>query len=312
MVAEEMGDEEAASMLREVSARMDTKRAEMSRFQDLCHRWDNLYYPDQLTEYGPDHWPEDPNLHIPGRAHVSVNAYPVYVDVPASLQSVPPIENIAPADPRQEQNRELAAAVERVYFAWKDEVDFEMKAHKAAVTKGLYGRTAAKVWWDADAKRPDISIIDQPRNLWLGFSSTDYNRLDWCVYAYRVHPDTAMEEFGVDIARDKSGYPFVRPAIGNNLTATRSGGMRDWLTGDDSHMVEVVDYWYKMPKGEVVIGKRTDMETCNAVMVGNKMVRSAKHPEYRGVLPFIPVFNTFIPGVPDGRSPSSMTSSSSA
>ena len=302
MLAEEFGDEDAAHMLREVSARMDTKRAEMSRFQDLCHRWDNLYYPDAITAYGPDHWPEDPNLRIPGRAHVSVNAYPVYVDVPASLQSVPPIENIGPADPRMDENRELAAAVERVYFAWKEEVDFELKSHKAAVTKALYGRTAAKVWWDADAQRPAVDIIDQPRNLWLGFSSTDYNRLDWAVYAYRVHPDTAMEEFGVDVSRDAAGFPFVRPSTGNNLTLTRSGGTRDWLTGDDSHMVEVVDYWYKMPKATPVIGERTTMETCNAVLVGNVMVRKEEHPEYTGILPFVPVFNTYIPGVPDGRS----------
>ena len=299
--AASMGDEHAATMLREVAVRMDTKRAEMSRFQDLCHRWDNLYYPDTISRFGPDHWPEDPNLSIPGRAHVSVNVYPVYVDVPASLQSAVPVENIAPADPRQEQNRELAAAVERVYFAWKEEVGFEVKNHKAAVTKGLYGRTAAKVWWDEDTDMPQVSVIDQPRNLWMGFSATDYNKLDWCIYAYKVHPTTVMEKYGLDVEYDESGFPFVRQ-FPSSLTTSRYAGPRDWLTGDDSNMVEVIDYWYRVPKDTPTPGEKTEMVTYNCILVGNYVVKDESHEEYDGNLPYVPLFNTYIPGVPDGRS----------
>src|SRR6187397_1881133 len=131
--ASRVGDEESAQRLKSIAQRMDSKRTEVSRFQMMCSRWDNLYYPDTMTAFGADHWPGDPNLSIPGKADVSINVYPVYVDVPASLQSVPPVENIAPSDPRMEANRELAASVERVYFAWKDAVDFETKNHKAAV-----------------------------------------------------------------------------------------------------------------------------------------------------------------------------------
>jgi hypothetical protein len=296
-----MGDEAAAKMLNQIADRMDTKSAEMSRFADLCQRWDNLYYPDTITQYGADHWPGDPNLRLPGRAHVSVNVYPAYVDIPASLQSVPPIENIAPADPRQEQNRELAAAVERVYFAWKEETDFEVKSHKAATTKALYGRTAAKVWWDDEQDMPQVAIIDQPRNLWMGFSSTDYTRLDWCVYAKRVHAQTALEEYGVEVDMDVEGAPYVKPA-GQRELYTASGPTRDWLAGDDASMVEVIDYWYKVPKDTPKRGEPTEMVTWNCIMVGNAIVRHVDHPEYGGKMPFIPVFNTYIPGVPDGRS----------
>lgn len=301
-IADAMGHEDAARLLREVSTRMDTKRAEMSRFQDLCARYDNLYYPNVITKFGADHWPDDPNLEIPGRAHVSVNVYPVYVDVPASLQSTPPVENIAPADPRQEQNRELASAVERVFFAWKEETGFEIKAHKACVTKGLYGRTAAKVWWDPDIDMPQWSVVDQPRNLWLGFSNTDYNKLEWVVYAYRMHPDAVMEQYGLDVSRTEQGFPYVRPNNGSHYTYSQAPGTRDWLTGDDAYMLEVVDYWYRVPKGEPVPGEPTEMVTKNAIVVANYLVKDDEHPEYGGLLPYVPLFNTYIPGVPDGRS----------
>jgi hypothetical protein len=293
------GDEETAARLKSIANRMDSKRTEMSRFQQMCTRWDNLYYPDVITKFGADHWPEDPNLYIPGKAHVSLNVYPVYVDVPASLQSVPPVENIAPADPRMEANRELAASVERVYFAWKEQVDFETKAHKAAVTKALYGRTAAKVWWNEETDMPEFSVVDQPRNLWLGFSSSDYTRLDWCVYAYRIHPDTAMEEYGLECAYDDEGYPYFTDSA---VTWSQSGAQRDWLTNDQSYMIEVLDYWYKVPKDTPVRGEKTEMVTYNCIIVGNKIVKEKKHDEYGGMLPYIPVFNTYIPGVPDGRS----------
>ena len=296
-----MGDEEAATLLREVATRMDQKRAEMSRFQDLCRRWDNLYYPDQFTRYGADHWADDANIAIPGRVHISVNVYPAYVDIPASLQSVTPIENIGAADPRQEQNRELAAAVERVFFAWKEQVEFDLKAHKAAITKGLYGRTAAKVWWDEDEDIPQFSVVDQPSNLWLGFSSTDYTRLDWCIYAMRLHPETVLEKYGLDCNKDDRGNLIVRQ-FGPGTVTTHSGPTRDWLTGDDASMVEVIDYWYKVPKDTPEAGKPTEMVTYNCILVGNYMVKHEAHEEYGGRMPYIPLFNTYVPGVPDGRS----------
>ena len=299
-IAHALGDEEAAEELREIARRMDAKRTEMSRFQDHCKRYDELYYPSTITQFGADHWPDDPNLNIPGKAHVSVNVYPVYVDVPASLQSVTPVENIAAADPRQEQNRELAAAVERVFFAWKEEVAFEVKAHKAAITKGLYGRSAAKVWYDQDLDIPMVSIIDQPKNLWLGWGSTDYNSLDWAIYAYRLHPDTVMERYGLDVNIDEWGYQYVMPFKPGYVWD--HGSQRDWLTGDEDNMVEVIDYWYRRPKDTPVPGEPTEMMTRNCIFVGNYRVKEEDHPEYGGKLPFVPVFNTYVPGVPDGRS----------
>ena len=304
-IASEQGDEAAALLLRQVAARMDSQRTEMSRFQTLCRRWDNLYYPDVITEYGADHWPEDPNRSIPGRSHVSVNSYPVYVDVPAALQSATPIENIAPADPRQEQNRELAASVERVFFAWKDQTSFELKAHKACVTKGLYGRTAAKVWWDPDLDMPQFSVIDQPGNLWMGFSSSDYNVLEWVVYSKRLHPDAVVEQYGIEVAENDEGFPYIRPGSQASSAGTgREGPTRSWLASEHDLSVEVIDYWFRRPNPDkaIVEGERTEMQTCNAILVGNRIVKNEVHDEYDGMLPYVPLYNTYVPGVPDGRS----------
>jgi hypothetical protein len=306
-MAEEFGDEESAEAIRKIEWRMRSRWTEMTRFQGLCDRYDNLYYPNAITKGGADHWPEDPNAKIPGRAHISLNTFPVYVDIPASLQSVEPIEDIVPVEDT-EDSRTLAQGVERLYFAWKRDVDYERKAHQACIVKGLYGRTAAKIWWDKEAKRPALRIIDQPRNLWMGWGSTDYTRLDWAAYVYKVSESAATEEFGVETRQrdDGVGTPFTYVVPQRNLTysPTPISSMRGWLHDADWGMIEVIDFWYRCPKegAEITIGEPTEMETRNIIVVGNCVVKDECHEEYDGELPYVPLFNTFVPGIPDGRS----------
>ena len=249
-------DAPEASILNDIKIRRSQKMAEMARFAQLCDRFDNLYYPNTVNQYGgADHWPEDPSATTPNQVHVSVNVYTTYVDIPASLQSAEPIENILPIEDSP-QTRQIAAAVERAYFAWKDAEDFEMKGHQACVVKGLYGRTAAKVYWDEEENRPCFEVVDQPRNLWLGWASKNYRKLDWTLYTYLISIDEAMAQYGVDFdsAELNEGGEVVRlPYLSlknrdmalntspNFLTA------RDWMT-EDLYMVECVDYWYRKPK----------------------------------------------------------------
>lgn len=299
--------EESQRLLAEIERRKYSRDTEMSRFSDLCDRWDNLYYPNAVSKAGgPDHWPEHESAKIDGRSHISLNSYPTYIDVPAALQATEPIENIEPLG-EEPQGRSIASEVERVYFAWKSQIDFERKCHQACVVKGLYGRTAAKVWWNEDLQYPEVRIVDQPRNLWLGWASTDYTRLDWAIYIYRITAETALEEFGVDVqayedSKDKGIYPIVR-RLAQSVSPADERTTRDWLQDIDL-MVEVYDYWYRRPKegATPVVGQRTPMETCNAIFVGNVMVKAQVHPEYEGVIPYIPLFNTYVPGLPDGRS----------
>lgn len=292
-------DDDAAFLLAQIDRRKNSIDAEQQQFAALCDRWDNLYYPQTLTLGGADHWPLDPGASTPGKTHISLNVYPVYVDLPAALQAAMPIENMK-ASEASEEARALAVLGERLYFAWKDDIDFEVKAHRAAITKGLYGRTAAKVFWDPVADRPDFTVVDQPRNLWLGWSNSDYTQLDWALYIYRITPEEALARFGVQVSlveREGTMVPIVRsatfPVIANRAEA---------MNAQQPMAVEVYDYWCRHPREEPTLGQATPMDTFNAIYVGNQQVQYEKFPEYDGAIPYIPVFNTYVPGLPDGRS----------
>jgi hypothetical protein len=277
---------------------------EQDRFSILCDRWDNLYYPQAFTKGGASHWADDPSA-IPGNgmAHVSVNAYPPYVDIPAALQAYQPIENMIPVEPTT-QGRAMATLVERSYMAWKEAVQLEELSHKACVTKCLYGRTAARVTWSPELEYPVIDLVDQPRNLYLGWKSTRYHELEWATYVTLVSPDTALEEWGLHCAeaKDKNGKPYlyiVSPAYyGAYDTPVASFFMSSDLR------IEVCDYWYRKPRknARIEAGKPVKFETWNAIFVGNYMVKNKRHPEYRGQLPYVPLFNSYVPGMPEGRS----------
>lgn len=310
-MSETYGDEHSASVLRYIATKKATLNTEMVRFQQNCDRYDNLYYPNVLTKYGADHWPEDPNLQIAGKSHVSVNSHPTFVDVPAALQSVTPVENILPVSP-EPMAQAMSAEVERLYFAWKDANEAETKYHKGAVVKGLYGKTAAKVIWDEEMQLPTFEVIEQPRNLYLGYASNNYQRLEWACYTWLVAPYQAIEEWGLHVqdvtVTDPDGETFALPWVALPHMNAGSGhdprieGGRDWLSPASAGMLEVNDFWCRRPAADPEFGKRTPMMTWNYVTVGNVVVSETAYEEYGGELPFVPLFNSFVPGVPEGRS----------
>ena len=224
--------------------------SEQQAFAAACDRWDSLYYPPAeavLPGKGASHWWYHTSATLPGKAHLSVNTPPIYVDIPASLQAVPPIENLVPLVDSDEA-RNLAAMTERLYSAWKAEIELELLGHRACVVKGLYGRTAAKVWWDADNDYPRFDIIDQPRNLWLGWGQSDYRSLDWACYSYlmtarghlrRVRAGRRRSGTDGDGDRTRTSCPS---AAFDSWTAARR---EMWRTGGN---IEVLDYWYRQPK----------------------------------------------------------------
>jgi len=69
--------------------------------------------------------------------------------------------------------------------------------------------------------------------------------------------------------------------------------------------IEVLDYWYRQPKSskppKTSKLKPVTHDTWNAIIVGNRVAQNVKFPEYDGVVPIIPLFNSYIPGVPNGR-----------
>jgi hypothetical protein len=294
-------DTEARDLLREMLTRKQRVAPAQDRFRQLCDRFDNLYFTPDITTGGADLWASHPSAYTPGKSHVSVNTPHVYVDIPAALQAVEPITNMEATD-TTEESRNTAQKLERVYGAWKREEQWPLKRIKACTAKGLYGKTAALIYWDAEEKHPCAEIIDQPRNLYLGWKSDTYDELSWAAYVQRMTPEGVLEEFSVEIdARDRGDgtiIPWVRTAdVSGDGEPTRS-----WLSFGDAQ-IEVWNYWFLRKKKAVgELGKATKMTVWNAVFVGNELVRYAEHPEYDGELPVKVLFNSYIPGSPDGRS----------
>jgi len=300
----ELNDPEAAELWDSLRRRRWAVEPEQTRFAMLCDRWDNLYYPQNFTKGGADHWADDPSAQPgSGVAHISVNAYPPYVDIPAALTAFQPIENMVPNEPT-DQGRSMATLVERAYMAWKEQVNLEELSHKACVTKNLYGRTAVRLTWDAELSYPVVELVDQPRNLYLGWRSSAYETLEWAMYVNAISVEAALEDWGLHCAQavDTKGKPYlyiVNPTYYGVYDAPLGGQA---LSTD--LRVEVCDYWYRAPRkgARIEAGKPVKFETWNAIFVGNYLVKNKKHPEYRGQLPYIPLFNSYVPGQPDGKS----------
>ncbi len=285
---------EELDLIRTLASRTESLRQEMDLFRETCDRFDKLYYAEDVTAGGADLWATDPSATTPGRSHVSVNTPATYVDIPASLQSVDPIENMLATDTTEEA-RTAAAAFERVYVAWKAEEDWTLKFHKATTVKGLYGRTASRVYWDknAESPHPRADVIEQPRNLYLGYKTDSYEEVEWAAYVTRWDPNALAAEYDLELAARDLGQEMVMPYIQG--WSADSMPSRSWLNFGPAR-IEVWDYWYRLR------GKGSKMETWNAVVAGDAILQGPnKYPEYGGQIPYVPLFNTFIPGVPNGR-----------
>jgi hypothetical protein len=128
-----------------------------------------------------------------------------------------------------------------------------------------------------------------------------------------VSPETALEDWGVCVETgydpDGKAYPYVTyPSRLQVIDGSTGIGPYDpWpiaaFNPSSDIRIEVSDYWYRRPANKNwTPGKPVKFETWNAIFVGNKMVKNARHREYRGKLPFVPLFNSYVPGLPTGKS----------
>lgn len=297
---------EEYQLLERIATYKSLQESEMSRLRAVFDRFDNLYHPTTFTTGGADHWPEhalDPKNR--GKVHVSVNVHRAYVDIPAALQSIPPYENI-PAKENNQEARDAAARAERLYFQWLEDDDREEKDQLAAQTKALYGYTFGKVYWDQERRMPTLQIIENPSNLYVGWGSNDFERIDWTVYCYRISPQAIEEDYGLKVAAVRDGeedgqrFPFVYDGdhldpLGTVHSGTDRGTRYDG--GYERLFAEVYDFWYKKPGSK----PGATPEVWNAIFVGNKMVKNQRHREYLRI-PYIPLRNAKVPGTPYGPS----------
>lgn len=290
--------DETKELLIRLQSRVESVKYEHTIFQQWCDRADKLYYPPTVNEKsGVDLWPDHESATTNGRQHVSLSLPTPYIDIPAATQAVEPIENILATDTTEEAVA-AANAIERVYVAWKNEDEFDLKWHKAIVTKGLYGRTAARVYWDTEKGYPCMELIQQPRNLFLGWKTDSFESLEWAAYRMYYDPSALTEEYGVAVVPGKDGentLPFVEQQSWDDVPARPSAGLANTR-------IEVWDYWYREAVWSKKTGKFLRMRTMNMVVAGNFILRPPQeYKEYKGSLPYVVLFNTFVPGVPTGR-----------
>ena len=289
------------SLLQEINERKGLLEDEQARQRALHARWDNLYFPQVITTGGPDHWPEDKNARTGGRIHISDNAYPSYVNIPAQLMATPPIVNYLATGITQDE-RAAAERRETLFREWWDRNDMDTKLEETGIVRGLYGMGYWKALWNAVEKVPELVVIDQPANLYVGWGASDYSRMDWAIYCYGLSPQAVAEEFGLDVTLMKDGDSYVPVTSGGDIADPLGTIARD-LTPQAAHrsayekaQIEVYDYWYKKARGK---GKAPEIWNC--VYVGNTKIKDEKHAELRE-LPFIAIPNGKVPGQPWGRS----------
>lgn len=290
-------DDVTRTILNRLLVRIGQVRQEHEVFRNWCDRADGMYFVELTEKHGADAWPEHASAKTNGRQHVSVNSFAVYVDTPSSLQAVEPIEDMLPTD-TTDDSRIAAAAKERMYTAWKQEEDFELKFHKATTVKSLYGRTAARVYYDEDKRRPCIEVIQQPRNLFLGWKTDNFEELEWVAYRMYYDPMSLTEEYGVEVkaARDDGDGKAVPMVFQRDWDSTPTRVSAAVL----GSRIEVYDYWYREAVWQR--GKFVRMKTMNVVIAGNVIIRQpTEYREYKGKLPYVVLFNTFVPGLPNGR-----------
>ncbi len=295
-----MGEKPRMALQRQLQNRIAGIQTEHALFAEECKRNDALFYSTTFTVFGADLWSDDPNLRIDGRSHVSLNNPQVYVEVPASLMAVEPIENMVAIED-SEEGRDDANAIERIRESWKVDEQWQMKRHKAAVVKGLYGRTASFVYPDKDKGYPCAEVVINPRNLYLGFKDDNYIALEWAAQVTLVDPLTVQEKYSVDVIARGMDDGAIIPWVVSALDAVQADTARPELSWGPAR-IEVWDYWYRKVGKKGKLGEPSKMETWNVIVVGNEVVRDEKYEYYEGAIPYIPLFNSFIPGVPTGRS----------
>lgn len=299
-VALAVGDKSQMTLQRKLQDAIMSIKVEHDIFQTECDRNDKLFYSTTVTQFGPDIWSDDPNLNIDGRAHVSLNNPQVYVEVPAALQSVEAIENMVAIED-SESGRDDANALERVRESWKVDEMWQLKRHKGATVKALYGRTASFVYPDEALGYPCAEVVINPRNLWMGFKDDNYASLEWAAQVVLMDPNTVMERFSVEVTAKQMADGTIVPWVVGTVDAQGANIPRPELNWGPAR-IEVWDFWYRKVGTKGKKGSPSKMETWNCIVVGNEVVRDEKYDYYDGVIPYVPLFNTFIPGVANGRS----------
>ena len=246
-----------------------------------------------------DHWPEDEALR-PGKIHTTSNLCKIAVDVDSRLESLPPRMSI-PVSTLAGDERRRAEAAEAILLQWMELSGIDVWLHNTCQIKGIYGKVALKPYWDTDLKRGDVSVIENPANLRLGYGSSDYSKIDWAIYTYSLSYQEATLRFpDVTIERTKDGYepPRINLEGGTHADPLNQKDDAFWRpfyreqSDYERTQVQIWDYWYRTSDGVVT----------NATLINGTVTEDPKpHPELPDI-PYIIIEMDHEPGSPEGIS----------
>lgn len=259
----------------------------VSKYRDLHH-----YY----NPVNQDHWPEDADLR-PGKIHTTSNLCKAAVDVDARLESIPPRLTIPVATLTPEE-RKRAEAAEALLLLWLDLSGSDVWMHTLCQVRAMYGKGILKPYWDSTLKRGDVTVIENPANLRLGYGSSDYTRIDWAIYQYALSTQEIQLRWpNVQVQQlDRTGPPTIM-VLGGDHDDPLSQKDDSWYStyfrehSDYERLqTRVWDYWYKNSAGTV----------CNAVLINGTIVEGPTPHKELADIPYIVIELDHEPGSPEG------------
>lgn len=288
-------------LLREAELRVRETETEQGLLRNKYTQLRHWYAPRQ-----GDQWPWDRRAR-PGKIHMTLNILKPAVDIDSRLQSlVPKIVCMPPSNDTRTKQR--AEASEKIILESLEQTGWDVWLNTAAKVRSMLGKVILKPMWNSRDDRPDVSVIETPENLRVGWGSSDFSKMDWALYEYELSPLQILREFGVQVVTKRDGssevvggqkhddplgqQPIVKGSSEPLLYSSRP--RNDYEAG----AVKVWDYWYKKVNGK-------EFEVWNCLIVGNdkgrRVVRTDLHPEYPDI-PYIVIENEHLPGSPDGQS----------
>lgn len=309
---QELDDAELTMQARRHYSETDSYAGQLNTKYERFHRY--------FAPINGDQWPED-KMQRPGMIHITHNIIAPAVMTESRIEALLPRITCLPPS-RDQAERERAEAAEKVMFEWLELSGWESWLFDACQTKSIYGKMILKPYWNKRDKRGDVSVVENPGNLRIGWGASDFSEKDWTLYEYALSPFEAMRKFPsiTVVPNPKSGQPLnvARKAdhgdplgqkgmpiapLGSTAARPLSRPVPYQPSDYEGKQVRVWDYWCKLTEP----GKANDDGTpgepveriVNAFFVEGILAKREYH-DYLPDLPYIVVEHDHEPGSPDG------------
>lgn len=247
-----------------------------------------------------DQWPED-LAKRPGMIHVTHNIIAPAVEIESRIESRLPRLTLVP-DFVDDETRARAEMAEKLYIRWLELTGWKTWLNDAAKTKSIYGKVVLKPRWNKRQKRPEVTVIESPQNLRIGWGSSDYTVMDWALYEYTLSPLEAMRRFpGITITFEGKGDRQRINVLRHSDHSDPLGQLTNLRNRNDvqpsdyeNKQVRIWDYWAKQ------IDEDGEEHIVNAFFVEGVLAAEPKRHDYLPDLPYIVIEHDHVPGSPEG------------